>query len=82
MGYRKIGINLLLSSTLLFANTSTNYEQYAKEQISSFSTYKQNLDSEFKEYKKAYEKAFKEYSHNISKKWSKTDSLYTFIMNL
>ena len=73
MGYRKIGLLLLLSSTLLFSNSTNNYEDYLKEQKTSFSTYKQSLDSEFKEYKKAYEKAFKEYSNNISKKWSKKD---------
>ena len=74
MGYRKIGFILLVSSTLLFSNTSNDYQEYLKSQTTEYNTYKKSIESEFKAHKKAYQKAFKDYSSNISKKWPKVDT--------
>ena len=61
---------LLLLNTYSFALT---YEEYQKQQNSSFTKYKNDFEKEFKAYKKAHDEAWKEFSKELGKKWPKNN---------
>jgi len=71
MGSSKIKKLILL---LLVINTycfGLSYEEFQKQQNSSFAKYKDDIEKEFKAYKKAHDEAFKELSKELDKKWPK-----------
>jgi len=65
---KKLILLLLLINTYSFALT---YEEYQKQQNSSFTKYKDDIEKEFKAYQKAHDEAFKEFSKELGKKWPK-----------
>jgi len=72
MGSSKIK-NILIASLLLFgiSVSAGEFEEFQKQQNSSFTNYKDNLEKEFKAYKKAHDEAWKEFSKELGKKWPK-----------
>lgn len=69
MGSSKIK-NLLLATLLLTINSfALNFEEFQKQQQTSYQTYKVSIDDQFKQYKKAHHEAMKEFSQELAKKW-------------
>ena len=68
-----VGVGALLFSSYVYG-ASMSYEDYLKQQNSSFKSYKDNLQKEFKAYKKAQFEAYKEFSKELGKKWPKENN--------
>ena len=73
MGSSKIKNLLLLLLLLNTYSFALTYEEYQKQQNSSFKQYKQTIEKEFKAYKKAHDEAWKEFSQELGKKWPKNN---------
>ena len=69
MGSSKI--KNLLFATLLFSvnGFALDFEEFQKQQQTSYQTYKVSIDDQFKQYKKAHHEAMKEFSLELAKKW-------------
>lgn len=71
MGSSKIK-SAIVAASILFSTTNLSaltFEEYQKQQQSSYTKYKANIEAEFKAYKKAYDDAFNEFKDELSKKW-------------
>jgi len=71
MGSSKIK-SAIIAASILFSTTNLSaisFEEYQKQQQSSYTKYKDNIEEEFKAYKKAYADAFSEFKDELSKKW-------------
>jgi len=51
------------------------FEEYQKQQNSSFTKYQDDFEKEFKEYKDAHDEAFKEFSKELGKVWPEKEPI-------
>lgn len=63
--------NIIIALTLIcvVSLNALSFEEYQKQQNSSYTKYKDDLEKEFRAYKKAHEEAFKEFSKELGKVW-------------
>jgi membrane-bound lytic murein transglycosylase C len=70
---KKLSLSIILSSTILTAQTPDNlvneFENYEKSEKMSYKEYKDTLEKEFTEYKDTLEKEYKEYKKELSTYW-------------
>lgn len=70
---KKLSLSIILSSTILTAQTPDNlvneFENYEKSEKMSYKEYKDTLEKEFTEYKDTLEKEYKEYKKELSAYW-------------